>query len=171
MADKDYFQKDIGKGGRLYDIEVGAELYQLVRALRKTPERLDKQLRADFRQIAERVRDEARTRAEGARPPKSERIRKTPQHWKQLVNSIKSGAESTSPFVVIGSDKVPWAIGHEWGTAGKVDSLGRTKEGKWPVATKKGYLLWGIVNDRQYELRREIDEAVERLFENVEDGA
>lgn len=162
MAERDDF--------KLYSLEYELQIYETIRALRKTPERLDKEIRANFRLIAAKVRDESRARAVARRPAPGARKRKTRQHWRNLVSTVRSGAEANSPWVAVGSEAVPWAIGHEWGTTGKNDSLGRSKLGKWPVATDTGYLLHRVLSASRNEIRGDIENAIAALYERLEGG-
>lgn len=100
-------------------IKPGPGIKELVRELKETPDRLDKEMRKEFRDTSRVIRDDARDRAEAARPrPKGEprpRAKKS-YHWKNLVNAITNGADSIGPFVKYGAEKIPGWPGHEWGS-------------------------------------------------------
>lgn len=97
------------------DIKVDG-IREIVEALRAMPERLDKDMRKEFRGIAKAVETTARGRAQGARPARTTPPSKGSYSWKQLVNSIKAGAESDSPIVQYGSPAVPGWAGWEFGS-------------------------------------------------------
>lgn len=99
-------------------VEEVVGLKDFMRELRQFPERADLDIRKGFRDIAKDIREDARSRAENARPlrGKSERPSPPVQHWKDLVNTIRSGSTSEAPYVAVGAPKVPWALGYEFGS-------------------------------------------------------
>jgi len=101
------------------DIKIEPPLDVWMRLLRESPERVDKEVRKRFRDIARDVRDDARSAARAGHPvARFPRTRRGGQRWSDLVNSIRSGATSTTPYVAIGSARVPWALGFEFGSLG-----------------------------------------------------
>lgn len=143
-------------------VRVDAEapgLRELIAELRKSPERLDKKFRAEFRKIAADVRDRARSSAASSRPVGPSRPRTNqPQHWRDLVNSIRSGAQSDSPTVSIGRSSVPWALGFEFGSA--VHRQFPPWRGNGGDA---GYFFWP-------EIRAAREEIAKRALEAIEDA-
>ena len=131
-----------------------------MRELRQSPERLDLGVRKVWREAAANVRDRARSRAMGSRPA----TQKTPKrpssagtHWKDLVNSIRSGATGSSPHVAIGADRVPWALGFEFG------SYRYRQFGAWTGrGMSAGRFFWPTFRAEQPRVAREaIDALVE----------
>lgn len=120
-------------------------------------ERLDLEVRKVWRKSAERVRDKSRGRAQNARPPASQRANNGPQHWGDLVSSIKSGATGTTPWVSIGSDRVPWALGHEFGS---------NQFRQFPAWTGKGggTFFWPTVEEDRPQIVKEGERALEDAF-------
>lgn len=147
---------------RLVDIEV-VGLREFLAQLRKAPERTDLEIRKRFRVIANRVRDLQRTAAEGAHPKggaagtasrgsRGGRV----QHWRDLVNSIRSGTQSDSPYVAIGSDRVPWALGFEFG------SLQYRQFPPWRGNGRDaGHFFWPTLRDETARIVDEMGEAVD----------
>ncbi len=143
-------------------------LKPFIAELRKSPERLDKEIRRRFRLIAADVRAGARNLASMQHPvPKFPRTRATQkQHWSDLLTSIQSGADSDTPWVAVGSDKVPWALGFEFGgglPAGRGRRGGRAQFPPWRGNdSDAGYFLWPTVRDRQ-------DDVVEQMLNAIEE--
>lgn len=141
-------------------VRVDAEvpgLRELIAELRRSPERLDKKFRADFRRIAADVRDRARSAAASSRPMGPTRPRTNqPQHWRDLVNSIRSGAQSDSPTVSVGRPSVPWALGFEFG------SVQHRQFPPWRGAGPgAGYFFWPQVREAREEIAKRALEAIE----------
>lgn len=148
-------------------------LDELIKELRGAPERLDKQVRAGFRKIATRVRDEARAEAGSQHPSGRARTRNTQtQHWRDLVKSITSGAEAASPWVKVGSGGLAWALGYEFGSGGspgvRAAGSGRRRQGPYPQfppwrgnSTGAGYFLWPTIRGQREEILAGMVEAVE----------
>jgi hypothetical protein len=149
--------------GRTVRLDPPISAYMAI--LRQSPERLDLQVRKVFRELAADVRTEARSRASGSHPvaqfPRN-RPRRGTQHWKDLVNSIKSGASSTSPTVSIGSDRVPWALGFEFG------SLRGPKKRQFPPwrgrGDSAGYFFYPAVRAAEDRIWPEMERAVDEAF-------
>jgi hypothetical protein len=132
-------------------------LRQFMRGLRQAPERLDKDIRKEFREIAATVRDRARAAAWGRRSavgggPK--RVRSM-QSWRDLVNTIRSGS-NPEPYVALGSDRVPWVLGHEFGS-GRYPQFPPWRGNK----ADAGYFFYPAV-------RAETQNVVERMAEVVD---
>jgi hypothetical protein len=133
-----------------------------VRELRGSPERLDKELRKEFRTIAAEVRDQARGAASARRPASSGIVRRTqPQHWQDLVMSIRSGADSDSPYVSVGSG-VPWALGHEFGS---LQGPGRRQFPPWRGNKGgAGYFLWPTIRAARASIQAKALAAIDRAM-------
>jgi len=144
---------------RTIDIEVRG-VTELVRELKGMPERLDKEMRKEFREVAMDVRDKARARARHPvqRDPSRPKSRGS-YHWRQLVNSIVSGASGDSPTVSYGSGRVPGWAGWEFG--------GNLRYKQFPVRTPKqgrgnaGRFFFPSV----MEEARGVDERVQKIAE------
>lgn len=134
-------------------------LSELIRDLRKAPERLDKQIRAGFREVAKGVREEARDAAALVRPRSSPAGgRASRQHWDALVKSITSGADAESPWVRVGSNAVPWAMSFEYGSR-------RYREFPWRGnSTGAGYFLWPSVRANEGEIKAAMLAAVDEAL-------
>lgn len=145
-----------GTRGVRFGVGIEGDLGGFMRQLRASPERLDLQIRARYREIAGEVRDEARGVAESRRPgggASTGRVRAGPQqHWKDLVNSVRSGSTSRAPHVAIGTARVPWAVGHEWGSKGRYR--------QFPPATQAGYILWSTAKRREGQIVDRMGDAV-----------
>lgn len=139
-------------------------LRRLVALLKAHPDRLDKELRARFRVIAKKIRDQARERVREAKPqPKTPRSpnAKKPKgdyHWSQLVNTITSGADSDNPWVKYGSDRTEGAMGWEFGSD------------KWPQFPPRsgrggteGYNFFPAVRELTKHIDVDILEAAEEI--------
>lgn len=127
--------------------------------MRATPERVDLVIRKGFREIAARVRDQARGVAQGRHPPSGAARRgASKQHWSDLVNSIRSGSTSNSPHVSIGSDRVPWALGHEWGSL---------RFRQFPPVTTEGYILWSTAKGQTEQIMRDMEQAIGEALEEA----
>lgn len=109
------------------NVRIEPSIREYMKILKASPERLDLAVRKRFREAAAEIRDDARGAARANRPDPSkvrsittERRPKVAgrQHWDQLVNSITSGSQSDRPTVSIGSERVPWALGFEFGSLG-----------------------------------------------------
>lgn len=154
-----------GPGDRL--VRVDPPVATFMKLLRQTPERLDLEVRKRFREIAADVRSEARAAAERERPQATgvrRTVRKSGQHWRDLVNSIKSGSTSASPHVAIGSARVPWALGFEFGAG-----PGKRQFPPWRGSgDSAGYFFWPAVRERSGEVGRQmvaaIDDAMQEAF-------
>jgi len=133
-------------------------LSELIRELRQSPERLDKAIRARFRIIAKDVRDQARGAAEMLHPHTRVEARRTPQHWADLVSSITSGADSDTPWVRVGSNKVEWATSFEFGDR-------RYRQFPWQGnSTDAGYFLWPTIRASREEILTGMVAAVDEAF-------
>ena len=136
-------------------------LSELIRDLRKAPERLDKQIRAGFREVAKGVREEARDAAALVRPrsaPPAGRARARRQHWDALIKSITSGADADTPWVRVGSSSVPWAMSFEYGSR-------RYREFPWRGnSTGAGYFLWPSVRANEGEIKAAMLAAVDEAL-------
>ncbi len=146
-------------------------LRPFIAELRKSPERLDKEVRRRFRLIATGVRQVARNLAAMQHPvPKFPRARATQkQHWKDLLVSIRSGAESDTPFVLVGSDKVPWALGFEFGGSPNQPGFGAGRStAQFPAwrgnDSNAGYFLWPTVREREPEVQEQMLNAIEETL-------
>lgn len=82
-------------------------LNDFIRDMRAEPERLDKDLRKRFVEIAEDVADEARSRAAARTNPR-------PGH--KVIGTIKASSGGRDARVTLGANDVPWALGHEFGS-------------------------------------------------------
>jgi hypothetical protein len=152
-------------GTRLYELENAQELKRLMASLRKSPERLDLAIRKGYREMAKVVRDEARDKAEARRPakPATGRVRNNqPQHWRDLVRTITSGSLSITPTVSIGSEKVPWVLGHEWG------SLTFKQFPAW--SNQESYILWSTAKAREEWILKQIGDTLERVINGDDEG-
>ncbi len=136
-------------GQRAVDIEI-PELRALVRDLRATPERFDKELRGSFREIARAVRDLARQKAEARTSPR-------PGHL--AVRSITSGADSRGPFVRIGNARAPHALGHEFGSQ-------RFKQfPDWSGSSDNaGHFFWPAIRESRDTTEKFVLEAIDTTF-------
>lgn len=133
-------------------------LSELIKAMRGAPERLDKQIRAGFREVAKGVREEARARASLMRPRSAPSRREPKQHWDALVKSITSGADSDSPWIRVGSNSVEWATSFEFGSR-------RYREFPWRGnSTGAGYFLWPTIRDSEEEIRAAMLAAVDEAL-------
>ena len=97
-------------------IERGGGVRELVDALKVFPERLDKEMRAEFRQRALPIRDKARAKAEQQRPSRKTPKHKGDYHWKNVVNAISSSASGDSPTLRLETKKYPGVAGDEFGS-------------------------------------------------------
>lgn len=98
-------------------VEEGDGIRQIVALFKAMPERLDKDMRASFRKVAEGVRDDARAKARSQHPQGMQRRkRKGAYKWSRLVNSITSGSDSDTPTMKLGSASVPGWAGWEFGS-------------------------------------------------------
>lgn len=114
-----------------FDIETGEGIQELVALFKSMPERLDKDMRASFRRLAVPIRDDARARARAMRPEGKRPKRKGEYTWKQLVNSIQSGADSDTPTLNFGAARVPGWAGWEFGSDKLPQFPRRNKEGRF----------------------------------------
>lgn len=148
-------------GQRVVSVDTRVDgLKEAIAGLKNTPERLDKGVRSRFREIAADVRDKARAAAAGQHPAGG-LPRNSPQHWEDLVKSIKSGAESSTPTVSIGSGTVPWALGFEFGSKG---GPGTSQFPPWRGnQSGAGYFFWPTI-------RKEHERAVEASLEIINDA-
>jgi len=117
----------VAKGFGAIEIDQVA-LREQIREWRKLPERVDKRLRTEFRKVAQEVRDAARSEAERWRPGGSRARRASTTgtkagapkrgayRWKNIVNAITSGADSDTPYIRYGNDRVPGWAGWEFGS-------------------------------------------------------
>lgn len=136
------------------------DIQQWMRQLKEaSDDRLDLEVRKVWRESAERVRGRARGRAQGARPPASDKPNNGPQHWQDLVNSIKSGATGKSPFVSVGSSRVPWALGFEYGSAQHRQFPPWLGNG--PTA---GRFFWPQIREDRPQVVKEATDALEEAF-------
>lgn len=149
-------------GGRKYDIDVDG-LPQLMRDLKATPERLDKVLRKELRDMARTVRDKARERARSAHPqPKdgdARRDRRGAYRWSQLVSSIVSGAKPEGPYVQLGREDLPGWAGWEFGSFRYRQFPPRSRrEGRG----NEGYFFFPAVKDEAAGLTERVQRLVDR---------
>lgn len=133
-------------------------LSELIKAMRGAPERLDKQIRAGFREVAKGVREEARDRASLMRPRSAPSRREPKQHWDALVKSITSGADSDSPWVRVGSGGLAWGLSFEYGSR-------RYREFPWRGSgDDAGYFMWPTIRDNKSEILEAMLDAVEKAL-------
>lgn len=101
---------------RIVDIDP-ERVREIAKDLRAMPERLDKEMRKEFRTISKKLVAPARAEAMAARPPRTTpKVVDGEYHWSTLVNTIRSGADANTPYMVIGSDRVPGWPGHVFGS-------------------------------------------------------
>lgn len=131
-------------------IERGAGVREISNALKAYPERLDKEMRKEFREEAKPIRDDARARAEKMRPERTTPKHKGSYHWKQVVNAITSSASSDSPTLRLETEKFPGVAGYEFGS----DRLPN-----FPSREPKGRFFFPVVE----EARPRIIEVVETI--------
>jgi hypothetical protein len=133
-----------------------------MRRLKDTPDRLDKGVRERFRTLAREVRDEARGKARGQHPvAQFPRKRTGTKHWQALVNSITSGSTSTSPYVSLGSNGLPWALGYEFG------SIRHKQFPPWGgnrLKDEPGYFFFPTVRAREAELRSHMSDIIDEAM-------
>lgn len=134
-------------------------LKELIAGLRQSPDRLDKEFRRRFRELAAEVRDQARSNAQGAYPG-GKASHRGPQHWKDLINSITSGATAETPTVSIGKAAVPWAMGFEFGS---------NRYPQFPPPTG-GHFFYPAIRSSREDIQdralKAIDEALNPAFPN-----
>ncbi len=82
-------------------------LNEFIRDMRAEPERLDKDLRKRFQEVAEQVAEDARSRAAARTNPR-------PGH--RVIGTIKASSGGRDARVALGANDVPWALGHEFGS-------------------------------------------------------
>ncbi len=99
-------------------IQRDEDMFRLVDELKAAPERLDKEMRADFRRLSAPIRDRARAAVLADHPVAKtpRRNRKGSYRWKTLANAVTSSASSIAPTLRYGSDKVPGYGGWEFGS-------------------------------------------------------
>lgn len=140
------------------DIQVTG-VRELVAALRATPERLDKAMRAEFRTVAKETRDRARSNARSRHPSATTPKHKGEYRWSQVVNSIRSGADSDTPWVQFGGSNVPGWAGWEFGSDRHRQFPPRSaKEGRG----NKGYFFFTAVLDEGRTAQKKAEEIVEK---------
>lgn len=139
-----------------FSVESGDGVRQLVDLFKRTPERLDKDMRASFRALAVKVRDDARARARGDKPTGKRPQRKGKYTWNKLVNSITSGAESDTPIIKLGSASVPGWAGWEFGSDRFPQFGNRRKEGNFFFPT-----VLGAIPEMNEAVQKVVDDYVE----------
>lgn len=137
-------------------------LREWVKELRQAPERLDKPMRAQFREIAAEVRTKARAAAQEHHPPAGPNTgRPHKQHWSALVSSITSGADSDTPWLKLGSERVPWALGFEFGSR-------KNRYPQFPVwrgfGRQAGYFFWPAIRAEEPDMKDRMLKAVDETF-------
>jgi hypothetical protein len=164
-------QAKTARGTGLVNIEPPVE--DFIRALRQSPDRLDKQVRKAFRESSKRVRDDARKRARGIRhlgqgpaDGAPARLRaQLAQHWSDLITSITSGATSDAPYAAVGSTRVPWALGWEFGSRHR-------QFPPWRGAGRDaGYFFWPAIREAAPRVEREMVDAINDAFREAFPGA
>lgn len=95
-------------------IKRGPGIYELVDEMKALPDRLDKEMRANFRTLSRPIRDRARSRVTIAAA--KTRKHKGRYNRKMLANAITNSASSVAPTLRFGSDKVPGWAGWEFGS-------------------------------------------------------
>ena len=122
----------------------------LVRDLRSEPERLDKELRTGLKNIAVKVRDEARERAGALTHPRPGR---------KVIASLTASSSGKDSRVSIGGPNVPWALGHEFG------SLVFKQFPPWRGNKQDaGYFLWPTIREaREEEIPRAVDALIDEF--------
>lgn len=101
---------------KLVDIDRANGVRALTKALSAYPERLDKEMRLEFREQSKPIRDDARAKAQRARPHRTTPKHKGDYHWKQVVNAISSSASGDSPTLRLETNKYPGVAGWEFGS-------------------------------------------------------
>lgn len=94
-----------------FNIERGPGIADLVRELRETPDRLDKEMRKEFRKAATTIRDDARSRAQHSRPQPKTPVHKGDYHWRQVVNAVTAGSDSDAPTLRLNTTFIGWEVG------------------------------------------------------------
>jgi hypothetical protein len=129
-------------------------LKELVKLLKQYPDRLDKEMRARFRELAKRIRDIARQEAQAARPTALTPKHKGDYHWGQLVNSITSGADVDAPWVQYGRDNIAGWAGWEFGSDKWPQFPPRSAQ--WVNGGNDGYFFYPTVRRESEHLDVEI---------------
>lgn len=148
---------------RTFDVEVEG-IRDLVDALRATPERLDKEMRKEFRALAKDTERKARASAQAARPVATTRKHQGTYRWTNLVNSIKAGAESDTPTISYGSERVKGWAGWEFGSDRLPNFPSRTaRQGRG----NRGRFFFPAVLDEARTLTKRTNEIVNRYAETA----
>jgi hypothetical protein len=145
-------------------VRIEPDIALVLKALRQSPERLDLAVRKQFREFSAEVREAAREAAARAHPvARVQRSRRTQkQHWRDLVNTIRSGSSSAGPTLSIGNDNVPWALGFEFG------SFRFRQFPDWRGNDERaGYFFWPTVRARTGDIERRIAEALNEAMEDA----
>ncbi len=135
-----------------------------VKELKAAGEGVDQELRERFKGVAEEVAAEARQAAEG-RHPVARHPRARPsqrQHWADLVGTIRAGATARTPHVAVGSARVPWALGQEFGGGRRATTR------QFPPwrgnGEGAGYFLWPTIRENREEMLEAADAAVSEVL-------
>jgi len=150
---------------RIADIDP-EKVKKIVAELREMPERLDKEMRKELRAVSKDLVAPARAEAMAARPPRtSPKFADGAYHWSTLVNTIRSGADADTPYMVFGSDKVPGWPGHVFGSdrGNFRPRLGRNAN------EAKGYFFFTTIDDRADSIERDTMHIVDK-YARVAEG-
>ena len=146
------------------NIEWTPDIQKWMRELKEAgDERLDLEVRKRWRESAADARGRIRGAAQGAHPQTDNtRPSSAGTHWGDLVNSIKSGADGKTPFVSIGSKRVPWALGFEFGS----NTYRQFPPWKGSGADA-GYFFWPTFVGMRPEIVRDTEKALEDAFDKA----
>lgn len=137
---------------------------EVVAALKAMPERLDKEMRKEFRGLTKETEGRARSKARGAKPVAKTRRHKGSYHWSQLVSTIKAGADSDTPTISYGSSRVPGWAGWEFGANRLPNFPKRTaRQGRGNA----GRFFFLVVMDEAEGLTKRATEIVNRYAEQA----
>lgn len=139
---------------------------ETIAALKATPERYDKEARKEFRAIAKEIVPDARAEATSARPPRLTPKHDGAYHWSTVVNTIRSGADSDTPYVVFGSDRVPGWPGHVFGSDQPQFRPRLPKNGRG----NEGYFFFPTVDKYAEDVERRVLDVVNDLANEYLEG-
>lgn len=149
------------------DIEQGLRvqvsgLRELAKGLKGGEERLDLELRKRMRTMAKEVAADARAMAAGLQPRVPEAV----------LNTLVGRAQSASAEVKLGSNRVPYALGWEFGAAHNFPR--ETHRGivrgwnQFPLwrgnKSEAGYFLYPTIRSKRAELEQDILDLIDEVL-------
>lgn len=143
-------------GQRTVSYKVGvAGLRDLRRELKRAGDEFPKELRdTNFRVANEVVVPTAQRKARSTRRPHADRPRPDRGHWEDYPKTIRALASQTRATVALGSARVPWALGANFGSL---------KYTQFPGLGNPDHALYAAIEEKQQDVIKTYGDMLDTL--------